>query len=545
MTIFESIDSPDAIVGETDMDIISEIVRQGQNRELFDEIRYYRSIEDNYYKELKSLLPVLAPFGTFSYRDSKHLVATSIFLYFDIDNIPDVTAKKKEIITKYGDKIYMLCISASGAGLSMFVKIDRSYVLDEFCGVYSYVKAFFKDLDFDECIGADGDIARGWYISNDPEVFTNKGSCFHLPIDIPYVVPKLYNNTKVKDSTLNLTLFEEHPFDEVMENTVTKTRFRMKNDVVDNVDREYLEIKWWETIPDGKKHKIYPGMTFKYLRLNPLNGIKYAYSFMKYINDTYAKPPMKDSELRRIVSSCVQSYDENVTIKTKRKGLLFNDARLTRTEKRSISNQINGIKRKKKSVDVINEVRDNLIAKGIVPTQVLVSKMTGISRQTVNRHWEYASLDKELNDKLDLVNKTYKNRVIKLAKNIDSNKLTDYNDNKYNNAIKKDSTLNLTPVTESATVRDILNGVKKRKASREKAAQTKLRNKAERTKKALLMLKEKFGIGCDTPLRQLALKILNDMNTDSMKDLNGGVLDSRILTETLTEGIILPGGTKD
>lgn len=543
MTIFKSIDEPWEKIEDVDIEIVSELIRIGHNHELIKSIRHYRSLNDDYYKVLKKELPVVAPFGTFSYRSKNHLIAISGYLYLDIDKLVDMNeaiSKKAEIIEKYGDKISMLCISSSGAGLTMFIKIDRSYSIEELSSVYSYAKTLFPDLIFDSKVGTDGDIARGCFLSHDPDVFVNRNSILHIPKDIPHIPPKLSNNNKVKDSTLNLTLFNECPIDEVLANTVIKTSYKMKNDVVDNVDREFLVITWPKVIADGegKKHAMYPGMIFKYLRLNPVNGTKYVYSFMKHINDTHGKPPMEEAELKRIVLACAENYSEDVSIKTRRKGLSFNDVRLTKKEKNTIANQINGIKKKIINVNTINEIRNDLIEKGIKPTQTLIAKMTGISRQTINKHWSLASAEHELTDKLNLVNTIYKNRVVKFTKdNCSTLPVNDCND--INNTILKDSTLNLTLPKLPEVIKARIRIKRENTARGKKAAATRKKNRDIRTRKALAMLRERFGISHENTLKHQAMTALNTLNqVQELNDntvANGGVLDSQNQDETSNE----------
>ena len=119
-----------------------------------------------------------------------------------------------------------------------------------------------------------------------------------------------------------------------------------------------------------------------------------------------------------------------------------------------------------------------------------------------------------------------------MDKNTDSIRLTNYSNNKYNNTMKKDITLNLTPVTESEIVREILNRVKEKTARQEKASAVRKRNTAIRTGKALQMLKDKFGIGHDMPIGEQTLGTLNEMNEDNVENEHGGVLDTQIQDET-------------
>lgn len=544
-------DEPWEKVDDVNIDNIIEVIGTGHNRELINDIRQLKENNDSGYEVLKRQLPVVTYFGTFSYRSKKHLSSISGFLYLDIDKLngkQEALLKKKEIIEQYGDKIYMLCISSSGAGLTMLVKIDRSYSIQEFSSVYTYAKTLFPNLIFDKKVGTDGDIARACFLSYDPDVFVNRNSVIHIPSDIPHFPSKLYNNNKLKDSTLNLTLFTEYPFDEVLANTIIKTKYKMKNAVVDNVDREFLVITWPKVIPDGegKKHAMYPGMIFKYLRLNPVNGIQYVYSFMKYINDTHAKPPMEDSELRRIVLACVENYDKDVPIKTLKKGLTFNDIRLTKNEKRTIANQINGIKKKIPTVNTINEVRNDLIEKGIKPTQALISKMTGISRQTVNKYWPLASVEHELTEKLNLVNTIYKNRVVKIIKdNSPTIPIDDYN--YHNNTILKDSALNLTPPRLPKVINERIRLKRENTVRGTKAAATRKRNKDARTRTALAMLKERFGISYENTLRHQAMAALNIVNLlpefNNSTVVSGGVLDSQNQGETSNECTSLPANS--
>ena len=80
--------------------------------------------------KLKSKLAYITPNCTVTYRDDSHIDKFSGYTYFDIDNKDkifkcrqDVLNYKNDLIEKYKGIIKLICISSSGYGLSILVKL--------------------------------------------------------------------------------------------------------------------------------------------------------------------------------------------------------------------------------------------------------------------------------------------------------------------------------------------------------------------------------------------------------------------------------------
>lgn len=127
-------------------------------------------------KAMKMLtLQYCTPFGTFSYRDSKHLIQPSGMMVVDIDDMADHAQLLALRDALKEDRMYeteLLFVSPRGNGLKWFIGVGDMggmQLKDYFRQVARYVQ-----FEYGVLIDESGkDVARACYLSHDPECYIN------------------------------------------------------------------------------------------------------------------------------------------------------------------------------------------------------------------------------------------------------------------------------------------------------------------------------------------------------------------------------------
>jgi hypothetical protein len=521
------------------------IVKAGKQKDIIDTVRILRSNNDPAYKQAKMNLMVITPFGSFAERVKEELIAFSGFIFLDIDSkdnpeIEDYEQTKREIFNEHRDKIFMICLSSSGKGLSIFIKIDRPFTDQEFCSVYSYIKGLIPGYVFDKGIGTDGDIARAWFVSYDPDPLYNNNAYVTVPLDIPHVIP-IENKERRKHITLKRTLFN---WDEILANNILRTKHVMVNPVIDVIPEEHIFIWWKKCITEGSRKKTLRIIGYKFLRLNPQTGEEYIYALFHNLNEVHIRPKLTGKEIQKTALTVLETYTEDMFIPSITKTKHYAPDKLYPKQKSKFSNELSGLLRKNKSILKIVAKCNELSDAGLKVNQSVVSRETGIRRGTVNKYWGLAPIDDEINQMIQWINITYSDRDVSYKSKIlhldHSNKEVQDKCNNKKKHITVKRTLSESIVTNlrevhNINIREIINRIEFNRQRAEKSRLTKEENKfkklaemRERLPCVLIMLNEKFGISPENTIRRQALAALNSTRDDSKsQDTNDGVLDSQ------------------
>lgn len=141
-------------------------------------IREFKRQGNLSYKVLKRKLPNITPNCIVKKRSlddadfETNFVQNSRYIYFDIDEVPNVDEFKKSFIVKYGHLVSVVCKSTSGMGISILFRLTNTIVnKHQFFQIWNEIRTtILKDEKIDpDC----KDIGRAMYISYDPEVYYN------------------------------------------------------------------------------------------------------------------------------------------------------------------------------------------------------------------------------------------------------------------------------------------------------------------------------------------------------------------------------------
>jgi hypothetical protein len=392
---------------------LRQLIRNNPNTDKIDKIRQLRKIGDKYYKTLKSELPNITPNCILSERNldgenfEKNFRQFSQYLYFDIDGKTNPEEYKSYFIEKYGHLASLVCLSSSFGGISVLFKVKNTITVDNFDTVWINVRnAVLSGETIDpSCQG----IGRAMFISHDPDVFCNFENEIEVKIS-DVTSDKCKKRVKQSKTSSHFNFRLNSPFSiltikDVLQKLKTRTTVDVSNPIVDFMPREYVEIYIPHIIKDGTKHRIYTRMIHTLIHLNPEIEESYIFSFLYYVNSRFAKPRMEKREFARLFNMVyIGIKSTGITqISKEVKYIHFNPScGLSKEEKMTISNMLNGFKRKNESIQKIIDARYELEQKGQKITQKRIAKITGLSPKTVRSH--YNSNLTDIDELVEMVN---------------------------------------------------------------------------------------------------------------------------------------------
>ena len=409
-----------------DFQKLVEIIKNNPERSFIEELRQLKTIDIGLYKKRRKILPNYTPSCVVKKRRldgdddfKKNFITFSSYIYFDIDNLPDVQLSKNEIIKKYGHLVSLVCVSVGGDGLSILVKVSNNIsTKEEFDCIWQFIRqTTLKDIIIDPkpC-----DIGRANYISYDPEVYFNPDNtlgeieCNNIT-EYTKGISKgksgksifIYNNIgpernigPVKNGILLNESFKIIPIGDVLKVLRTKSEVPVYQSIVEMKPVEVIKVWFPHKIKDGTKHSIYPVIIHKLMELNshlePDILFRHVFSYLYYINDTFADPPMDIRELKSLftfVFSTIMDADGFHYVEKRIKNIHFNkNCSLNGNQKMIISNTLNGLIKKNRSILKIIQAREELINEGKKVTQKNIAEKSGLHIITVKRHYKNSSI---------------------------------------------------------------------------------------------------------------------------------------------------------
>jgi len=240
------------------------------------------------------------------------------------------------------------------------------------------------------------------FISCDPEVYCNFDN--EIEVDISAPIRDLVEKGGKQSKTCNQFNFRLNSpssilaIDEVLGKIRTRTTVEHPSPVVDFMPLEYTEVFFQKNIPDGTKHRTYTSMIHTLVHLNPDVDRQYLFSYLYFINERHARPKMDRRELTRLFNTVYEGIkNTGVTYVNKEiKYVHFNPAcRISKAEKISISNMLNGARRKNNSTHKIINTKQELELNGQEVTQKRIAEITKLSPKTIRTHLHSNLIDIE------------------------------------------------------------------------------------------------------------------------------------------------------
>ena len=382
---------------------LHQLIQNGSHKGHVETIRLLKSNRDDYYKSLKETLPYITPHVKVKQRNlsdeefDKNFICTTGFMYFDIDNVADILNEKQRIINKYRNQVSMVCISPSGAGLTLLFRVTNDITRYSFQQVWNTIKAtILKDEKIDTY--AKG-LIRPMFLSHDEEVYVNYNNIITVElvdekIGVDPITISSYNKVKpyfsgTTENTSTQNKYQIYSIDEVLATIKTKTIVAVNNPVVEFREEMVLEPYIPNMIVDGKKHKTYYTLLHQWYYLNQDVPLDYIFSYLFYINNTRAKPKMDMKELRRMFNSVIDKIKEtgvfHIEPKPRRVHWNLNNKELTGKIKETIAKSLNGAFERHTTISKIQQAKKQLELEGKKITNRAIAKMIEMDVSTVGK----------------------------------------------------------------------------------------------------------------------------------------------------------------
>ncbi len=322
--------------------------------------------KDEYDKQkdaLKVKLDNITPTCTVSYRDKKHIVNFSGYMYLDVDFDPQIYSqeqtreKKKEIIEKYKDVVKLVCISTSGYGISILVKVENEISENNFASIRKYIcEEIFTDLRLDPHTK---DIARAWYIPMDEDCYYNPYSVIEIPESaihtilnsssdsVPFALSEKINaGRKTGKGDYEYNLVKSEVWSSELK---FKTHVEVKNRVFDMRPVEYCEVFIHKNyrIPDKRKMPEFGRLIHSLIYLNPDANPDNIFSYISYINQNRTVKPALFKNLKRYFDMVYCGVKKNGILKPNIKIKTFHckDNTISPLERNMLSKRITALYR--------------------------------------------------------------------------------------------------------------------------------------------------------------------------------------------------------
>jgi hypothetical protein len=390
-----------------DLQGLVNLIRNNPCQTQIETIRKLKSEGDMFYKGLKRKLPYITPNCIVKCRGfktdmdfEKNFIQSSQYIYFDIDNVSNVVEVKKELIEKFKDTVSLICISSGGQGLTLLFKITNPITSKiQFIQVWEEIRnTILKDVDIDP---ACKDIGRAMFVSSDYEPYYNYENEISVIVnDTNQAEPDkkgIKQPILSKGSNISNEPYNIHSINEIMRKICLKTRVEIENPVLDLKPIDFSAANFPKLIRDGHKHRIYKRLIHSLVYLNPNLEVDYIFSYVNFINNYFADPPMEFGKLVRhfrFVYSTIKDDSNYQFQENKIKSIHFNpNAGLNSNEKRDIASKLNGKKRRNDSIVKIRLAKEHFESIGKEITQKLVAEFTGLSISTVKRHYKEEPID--------------------------------------------------------------------------------------------------------------------------------------------------------
>ncbi len=292
------------------------------------EIRNLDSSSPDYTKtkdRLKRKLSYITPHCIVSQRNDDDIIDFTGYLYFDIDRLENAIEYKAELIDQYKDAISMICLSSSGRGLSILIKIENEITHNTFRSIREYVvEHIFKDLNLDPKPKSK---SNAWYISHDPDCYFNPCAVIEIPEEYIHreeYIPKEVNKKSAIDNInyispdiLPIALFkyEFKKQSEVLNTLKFKTEVPIENRIFDLKPVEYCEVFTYMDyrIPLGKKKSTFQQIIHDLVYLNPEVDLSYIFSHICWLNSyrTVDDTAASVSDIERLFDWTIDSIKMN------------------------------------------------------------------------------------------------------------------------------------------------------------------------------------------------------------------------------------------
>ena len=393
---------------------VYEFIKTSPNVGLIETIRQLKLNNDNHYRELKLKLPIITPHVEATARRlagdefDKNLKSFTQLMYFDIDDVQNVYDEKQRMINQYKDFVSMVCISPSGAGISIFIQIENELTRENFNPIWNSIR--MNELAGENIDVKANGIARTMFLSSDPDVYFNPDATLAVDFEvieeqgIDPTTCRLLNNNNINShfsstNTITKEKYNISNIDYVLNLINTNTQVDVGNHIVDVKEVQYVALYIPKMITQGRRHSTLYKMIHHLFYLNPELDIDIIYSYIWFVNNVFVRPKFDKHELIRHFNNVVNQIHGSsiVYVNYRKRRIHFNKNcwYITSKDKMILAKKLTGLYKRHQNKQKIIDAMQHLISKGSKITNIAIKKITGMDVKTIRNHRKTKDIDLE------------------------------------------------------------------------------------------------------------------------------------------------------
>jgi hypothetical protein len=338
----------------------------------------------------------------------KNLKSFTQLMYFDIDNVQNVYDEKQRIIYQYKDFVSMVCISPSGAGISIFIQIENELTRENFNPIWNSIR--MNELAGENIDVKANGIARTMFLSSDPDVYFNPDATLAVDFEvmeeqgIDPTTCRLLNNNNINShfsstNTITKEKYNISNIDYVLNLINTNTQVDVGNHIVDVKEVQYVALYIPKMITQGRRHSTLYKMIHHLFYLNPELDIDIIYSYIWFVNNVFVRPKFDKHELIRHFNNVVNQIHSSsiVYVNYRKRRIHFNKNcwYITSKDKMILAKKLTGLYKRHQNKQKIIDAMQHLISKGSKITNIAIKKITGMDVKTIRNHRKTKDIDLE------------------------------------------------------------------------------------------------------------------------------------------------------
>lgn len=393
---------------------VYELIKTSPNVDQIETIRLLKSQNDSSYRQIKLELPLITPHVEAAARKltgdeyDKNLKSFTQVMYFDIDNVQNVHEEKQRIINQYRDFVSLVCISPSGAGITIFIQVENELTKENFNPIWNSIRTnelASEDID----VKANG-IARAMFLSSDPDVYFNPNATLVVDCVIEEEQGIDPNTCRISNNNINSHFsstntitknsYQLYDIDHVLKHINTSTKVEVDNDIVEVKEVPYVSLYIPKVIIEGKRHSTLYSMIHHLFYLNPELEIDVIYSFIWFVNNVFVRPKLDKNDLLRHFNNVVNQIHGSsiVYVNYRKRRIHFNKNcwYLTSNDKMILAKKLTGLYKRHQNKQRIDEAIQNLTSAGQKITNVAIRNLTGMDVKTIRNHRRTPDINLEL-----------------------------------------------------------------------------------------------------------------------------------------------------
>ncbi|SHF53720.1 BT4734/BF3469 family protein [Flavisolibacter ginsengisoli] len=340
------------------------------------------------YNSLKLQLPcITAPSICNQTKDYNDIIMMSGYLYYDLDDVYDLSDTIGNLVTLHGDKITLACMSVGGKGISFYVKCN-GLTKENYPLVFTALTSEFDGFNLDsKCSNPN----RVHILPYDPNAYFNPDASIELSSLTSGKNKLSYRLTTYECSQPNTEgkndqRFTLVPLDELMPKVKWESYCYHGPDDFEIKEIDYCKLLYPEKrIPNGKKRTTFTRLVITFCYCNPQLDFDHVLSFINLVNNDRTEERMVFLEMVRLVRSVVAGFRSGkLQVPTRKKFVHISKAFLG--NKKALANQVNGLVKESRSRRRIRAIMELLEQAGENINPTSIGKYTGLSRSTIYRN---------------------------------------------------------------------------------------------------------------------------------------------------------------